>query len=196
MTYNKVSIRKAAGGGAGTPTAKDPNVLFLRVRDLATDVNGNVTGFPTRDSQNVKSASGFTLKDGEKAQAIYVTPSTVNRFDNSEGDPDKAGWIQNFTAEHPGDELPFAEWLQNNLNEDFIIISKECGDGAGVRVHGTPCNPMKLQSEGQDNNEGKMSTLTFASVQRGKYKMMHYVHALPAVAEDYTEGSGSSGGGL
>ena len=196
MTYTKVSIRKAAGGGAGTPVAKDPNVIFVRVRDLATDANGVVTGFPTRDAQGILSTASFTMKDGEKAQAVYITPNTINRFDNSEGDPDKAGWTQNFQGEHPGDERPFAEWLQNNLNEDFIIVSKECSDSSGNRVHGTPCNPMKLQAEGQDNNEGKMSTLTFASVQRGKYKAMHYVHSLPAVADDYVEGSGSSGGGL
>ncbi len=196
MTYTKVSIRKSIGGGAGTPAAKDPNVIIIRVRDLATDANGNVTGFPTRDSQGVKSASGFTMADAEKAQAIYMTPTTINRFDNAEGDPDKAGWTHNFSGEHPGDELGFAEWLQNNINEDFIIVSKECGDDLGTRVHGTPCNPMKLQVEAQDNSEGKMSTLTFAQSQRGKYKSMHFRHTLPDLAADWAEGSSSSGGGL
>jgi len=196
MTYTKVSIPKSSGGGAGTPVAKDPNVIFIRVSDLAEDASGNITGFPNRDSQGVKSASDLALKADEKAVGVYITPSTMNRWITTEGDPDKMGIIQNFTGEHPGDESAFAEWIQNNLNEDFLIITKECGDNLGTRLLGTPCNPMKMQIEGQDNNEGKMSALTFASVQRSKYHMMHYTGALPTLADDYSDGSGSAGGGL
>lgn len=195
MAYNKVSIPKKSGG-PGAPVPKEPNVIFILVKDLAEDANGNITGFPERDSQGVKSTSDIALKAGEKAQAVYITPSTINRFDSSEGDPDKMGWNSNFSGEHPGDELPFAEWLQNNLNEDFLILSKECGESSGSRLQGTPCNPMKVSVEGQDNNEGKFSTLTFASIQRSKYKMMHYTGSDPDIADDYAEGSGSAGGGL
>lgn len=189
--FTKVSIPKIAGAGA--PTGKEPNVLFVKVSQIAK-VDGKYTGFPTRDG--VKSASALTLKDGEEAVGVYITPTTINRFDTSEGDVDKKGWLHNFTGEHPGDETPFADWLQENLNEDFVIITQECADSTGTRLHGTPCTPMQLQSEGQDNNEGKMSTLTFVSTQRTKVKSMHYVHALPAIAADYVEGSGSAGGGL
>lgn len=195
MTFTKVTIRKSTGGGAGTPKAKDPNVIFILVSDLAK-TGEEYSGFPSRDSAGVKSASDITLKEGAVAMGVYMTPSTINRFNSSEGDPDKMGIIQNFVSEHPGEELPFAEWLQNNLNEDFLILSKECGDSLGTRLLGTPCNPLKLTIAGQDNNEGVMSTLTFASVQRGRYGMMHYRGATPALADDYVEGSGSAGGGL
>ncbi|MEQ8548728.1 MAG: hypothetical protein RIC03_12500 [Cyclobacteriaceae bacterium] len=191
--YVKVSLRKAIGGGAGAPAAKDPNVIFIRVRDLAVDVDGKITGFPGRDAQGVRSTSDIILKDLEKAQAVYLTPSTINRFDTSEGDADKKGWLQNFSGEHPGDELGFAEWLQNNLNEDFILVSKDCGDGNGTRIHGTPCNPMQVNAEGQDNAEGIMSMITAAQLQRGKYKSMHYRGALPGLAADWVEGSSQGG---
>lgn len=190
MTYTKVSIPKSKGGNAGTPRAKSPNVIFVLVRDLEEN------GFPTRDANGVKSTSNLTLKAGATAQAVYISPTTINRFDSAEGDPDKKGFTQNFAGEHPGDELAFAEWLQNNLNEDFLIISEDCGDNKGTRLHGTPCNPMKLDVEGQDNNEGVMSTLTLAQAQRGLYKAMHYVGTKPALAPNYTDGSGSGGGGL
>lgn len=193
MSYVKVSIPKSTGG-PGAPVAKAPNVRFVLVKDLAKDSEGNITGFPTR--VGVRGTSVLTLTDGESAVGVYMTPSTINRFDSSEGDPDKQGWTQNFVGEHPGDEEAFNEFLQENLNEDFIIISEECSDSTGTRIHGTPCNPMKLVAEGQDNNEGKMTTLTFASVQRSKQKMMHYALALPALAADYNAGSGSSGGGI
>lgn len=191
MAFTKVSIPKKTGAGA--PTGKDPNVLFIKISQIAK-TGGAYSGFPTRDG--VKSASALTLNEGEKAVGVYVTPTTINRFDSSEGDVDKKGWIQNFVGEHPGDETPFADWLEENLNEDFVIITKECGDNEGTRLHGTPCNPMQMSVEAQDNNEGKMSTLTFASQQRSKYKSMHYVNDLPEIAADYVEGSGSGSGGL
>lgn len=191
MAFTKVSIPKKAGAGA--PTGKEPNVLFVKVSQIAK-VDGEYTGFPTRDG--VKSAAALALKANEEAVGVYITPTTINRFDSSEGDVDKKGWIHNFTGEHPGDETAFADWLEQNLNEDFVMITRECGDSNGTRLHGTPCNPMQFQAEGQDNNEGKMTTLTFASTQRSKFKSMHYVHDLPAIAADYVEGSGSAGGGL
>ena len=193
MAYTKVTIRKSPGGGAGTPKAKDSNVIFILVSDLQK-TGEEYTGFPARDANGVKSASDIVLKAGAVAQGVYMTPSTINRYNTSDGDPDKMGIIQNFVGEHPGEELPFAEWFQNNLNEDFLILSKECGDNQGTRLLGTPCNPMKLTLEGQDNNEGIMSTLTFASVQRGEYAMMHYRGATPTLADDYSEGSGSGSG--
>ncbi|MEP1891566.1 MAG: hypothetical protein ABJJ14_07850, partial [Cyclobacteriaceae bacterium] len=143
MTYVKSTLRKSTGGGAGTPKAKDPNVIFILVRDLAKTGEA-YSGFPTRDSQGVKSTSDIALADGAEAMGVYMTPSTINRFNSSEGDPDKMGLIQNFVGEHPGNELGFDEWLQNNLNEDFLILSKECGDSLGTRLLGTPCNPLKL----------------------------------------------------
>ncbi|MFY0628649.1 MAG: hypothetical protein JXR07_20290 [Reichenbachiella sp.] len=188
MAYTKVSIPKKTGG-PGTPEAKEPNVIFILVKDLLK-VDGAITGFPDRDSNGVLSTSDLALAVGAEAVGVYCTPSTINRFDSSEGDVDKAGFIQNFSGEHPGDELAFAEWLQNNVNEDFLIISKECSSSAGTRLHGTPCNPMKLEVSGQDNNEGKMSTLTFKSIQRSSKKMMHYVGALPTLAADYASGYG------
>jgi hypothetical protein len=195
MTFIKVSIPKSAGGGAGTPKGKDPNVIIFLMRDVAK-TGAVYSGWPTTDTNGVKSTSNLALVDGAEAFAVYITPSTINRFNTSEGDADKMGWLQNFVGEHPGEELPFAEFLQNNLNEDFGIISLECGDSLGTRLIGTPCAPLKLKSEGQDNNEGVMSTLTFASAQRGKFVMMHYRGTLPTLAANYDEGSGSGGGGL
>ena len=189
MAYSNVSIPKV--NAAGSPTGKEPNVLFIKVNQIAK-VDGEYTGFPTRDG--VKSASALTLKEGEEAVGVYITPTTINRFDSSEGDVDKKGWLHNFTGEHPGDETPFADFLQDNLNEDFVIITRECGDSTGTRLHGTPCTPMQFNAEGQDNNEGKLSTLTFVTTQRLKFKSMHYVHALPTIAADYEAGSSGSGG--
>ncbi len=189
MAYSNVSIPKIPG--AGSPSGKEPNVLFIKVSQILKE-DGSYTGFPTRDG--VKSASALTLKEGEAAVGVYITPTTINRFDSSEGDVDKKGWLHNFIGEHPGDETPFGDFMQDNLNEDFVIITRECGDSNGTRLHGTPCTPMQFAAEGQDSNEGKITTLTCVTTQRLKFKSMHYVHDLPDIAADYETGSSGSGG--
>lgn len=185
----KVSIPKAKGN-PGAPEPKSPNIIFINTRDIDT--------FPSRDEKGVLITEDLTLKASEKAISLYATPSTINRWDTSEGDPDAKGWIQNLTFDHPGDELEFNEFLQNAIGEDFIIITKECADDKGTRLHGTPCNPMQFNAEGQDNNEGKKTTLTWASVQRSRFKSAHYRGALPEIADPAAEssGSGSDGSGM
>lgn len=191
MAYVKVSIPKKAGA-AGAPVPKDPNVIFVLVKDILNET-GNYEGFPSRDGVKNTSASSLQLKAGATAIGVYISPLTINRWDTTEGDPDKVGHISNFTGEHPGDEADFAEFLQENVNEGFLIISRECSDQTGTRIQGTPCNPMQMTYEGQDNNEGKISTLTFAQVMRTRFKMMHYSGDLPDLAPFAGGSSGSSG---
>lgn len=186
MAYVKVSIPKSKGN-PGAPEPKDPNIILINTRDIEA--------FPKRESGGVLITDDIELKSGEKAISLYATPSTINRFDSSEGEPDAKGFIQNLTFDHPGDELEFNEFVQNSIGEDFIIITKECANEKGVRLHGTPCNPMQFNVEGQDNNEGKKSTLTFATVQRSGFKSAHYRGALPELADPASD-TGSSDGGL
>ena len=185
--YVAVSLPKKSGN-PGAPTAKDPNIIIVRVKDLADP-------FPARDSKGVLIAGDITLKPDASAIGLYVTPPSINRWDSTEGDYDEAGFIQNFTATRPGDDLEFSELVTELLGEPSIIISKACSEVNGVRVQGSPCNPMMLQFEGQDNNEANKSTLTFTSAQRSRFKMAHYRGALPAVAPatDYSDGSPEGG---
>lgn len=182
-----VSIPKIATG-AGAPRPKEPNVIFMMASDVLT--------MPSKDG--VVSTSNIALKPEKKAYAVYLTPRTINRFDASEGEAadEMAGWLSNFVAQRPGDDQYFAAWLQENLNEGFLILSKECGNSTGARLQGTPCNPLYMAVEAQDNNEGKMSTLTFVSGQRSANKMIDYRGTDPDVYDDPVEGSGSAGGGI
>jgi hypothetical protein len=108
-----------------------------------------------------------------------------------------AGWLSNFVGARPGDDEFFAAWLQEHLNEGFLIISKECGDDKGTRLQGTPCNPLYMTVEGQDNEEGIMSTMTFVSSQRSANKMIHYRGAMPPLYDDAVlVAPGSGGGGI
>ncbi|MBC7382815.1 MAG: hypothetical protein H7296_07435 [Bacteroidia bacterium] len=181
MPYVKVSIPKKPSGGS--PVPKGANIILIDVADLAKDASGQVTGFPARDDKGVKMTGPFTLAALAKALFIQATPSTIKRMDTSEGGDDAMGFIQNVEFEKPGDELEFNEFVANNINTEWIIVTTECSDSTGTRVHGTPCNPMKLKFESKDDNEAKKATLKFTTPQRSKFKMGHYTGALPAVAD-------------
>lgn len=188
MTYVAVSLPKGKHN-PGAPTAKDSNIIFVFLKDIDTDT------FPKRDSKNVLISGDLTLKVGAKAVGLYVTPSSINRWDTSEGEHDEAGFMQNFIATRPGDDLEFAELATELLGEPVIIISKACSENNGVRLQGSPCNPMMLQFESQDNNEANKSTLTFASAQRSRFKTAHYRGEIPELA-DPVNYDGSASGGL
>jgi hypothetical protein len=182
-----VSIPKIKTG-AGAPVPKEPNVIFILASDVAT--------MPSKNG--VVSTSDLQLKDGKKGYAVYLTPKSINRFDSSEGETsdEMGGFLSNFAGNRPGDDEHFSNWIQENLNEGFLILSKECGDNLGTRLQGTPCNPLYMSVTGQDNAEGKMSELNFVSGQRSKFKMIHYRGADPAVYDGPVDSGSSAGGGI
>lgn len=185
MGIVNVSVPKIRTG-AGAPKPKEPNVIFI----LATDV----LTMPTKDG--VVSTSNLALKVGKKGYAIYLNPKSINRFDASTGETsdEMAGWLSNFSASRPGDDEFFAAFLEGALNEGFLILSYQCGNSTGVRLQGTPCNPMYMAVEAQDNSEGIKSDITFAQGHSSEYKMIHYRGTKPDVYADAAEGSSVDGG--
>lgn len=180
----KVSVLKT-NANAGAPSPKSPNILLVSTADVLT--------FPTRDAKGVLLTTDLALKPDAKAIAFYATPSTISRTDSAEGDPDAKGFIQTVAFDHPGDSLEANEFIQNAVNEDFLIITTECSDTSGTRLHGTLCNPMQFTIEEQDNNEGKKKTMTFTQSMRSQYKSAHYPGALPATYDGH---AGSANGGV
>lgn len=183
MTYIPVSVPKT-GVNPGRPKGKDPNIIIVRTDDI--------DNFPTRDDNGVKSATGqnLTLKAGASAIAIYATPSTIKRFDTIEGPPDGKGWHQNLEFEHPGDEVGFDEWKENNVNINLVALSFRRGF-TNAKLHGTIEEPVQFEVEEQDDNDGLKSTIKLKSVMRGP-KSMVYVGDKPALDTD----SGSAGAGV
>jgi hypothetical protein len=185
MTYVKVSLPKIKTG-AGSPVPKEPNVIVMRAADV--DV------MPTTDG--VSSTGNIILKEGKTAMYIYLTPRSIARMDSSDGDSqdEMAGYIATVSGNRTGDDKHTAGWLQEDLNEGHILITKECGDAEGTRLHGTPCNPLYFSAEGQDNNEGKMTALTWTQGQRTRKKTIHYTGTIPTLAAAPVEGSAGGGG--
>ena len=181
MTYVPISVPKT-GNNPGRPKGKDPNIIIVRTDDILN--------FPLRDENGVQSAVGenLTFKPGASAIAIYATPSTIKRFDSVEGPPDGKGWLQNLVFEHPGDEVGFDEWKENNVNINLVALSFRRGF-TNVKLHGTIEEPIQFEVEEQDDNEALKSTITLKSVMRGP-KSMVYVGEKPSLDTD----SGGTGG--
>lgn len=174
MSYTPVSILKT-GANPGRPQGKDPNILIVRTKDIDQ--------FPARDANGVSSAAdstgNLTIKAGANAIAIYATPSTIKRYDTIEGDPDAKGWLQNLEFNHPGDELAFEEWKENNVNENLVALSFRRGF-TSVKLHGTIEEPLQFTTEEKDDNEGLNSLVKLVSTMRGP-KSMVYTGAQPTL---------------
>lgn len=183
MAYVPASVAKT-GANPGRPKGKDENIIIVRTKDILT--------FPTREANGVKNEanSNLTLKEGAKAIAIYATPSTIKRMDTIEGDPDGKGWVCSLEFEHPGDEVIFQEWMENNVNENLVACSSRRGF-TDARIHGTPEEPLQFEVDEQDDKDALRSTIKLKSIMRGP-KSMRYTGTKPALDTD--AGSGGTGG--
>lgn len=183
MAYIPVSVPKT-GANPGRPKGKDENIIIIRTKDIET--------FPTRDANGVKNEANsvLVLKSDAKAIAIYATPSTIKRMDTIEGDPDGKGWICSLEFEHPGDEVIFQEWMENNVNENLVAVSSR-RKFSDPRIHGTPEEPIQFEVEEQDDKDALRSTIKLKSIMRGP-KSMRYTGPKPILDTD--AGSGGTGG--
>ena len=179
LLYTPVSVPKT-GANPGRPKGKDENIIIVRTQDIMT--------YPTRDANGVKSValSNLVLKAGAVAIAIYATPSTIKRMDTGEGDPDAKGWINTLEFDHPGDEVAFEEWKENNINENLVAISSRRGF-TDPRIHGTMDEPLQFEVTELDDATGLKTTVTLKSILRGP-KSMRYLGTKPAID------TGSGGG--
>lgn len=179
MSFTMVSVLKE-DKNAGRPIGFKDKVILFKWDDVET--------MPDRDANGVSISGDLVLCTGCTAIEMYVTPETLKVYDTSEGDPDKKGFLQHLEFEHPGDELAYAEFAENAINENFGAIVRAC-DGTRTRLLGTPCCPLQFQHEGQNDNEAVTNMVTFESLRRGP-KIAHYTGAIPELDSD-ASGSGA-----
>lgn len=173
--YVKVSIPKA-GDGAGCPVAKNPNVILIDVDDVLTE--------PTRSHGNVNMTGDYALKDGAKAIAVYLTPSTISGGYDTEGEDDARGFKHKFEGEHPGNDVALDNFIEHGANRGFILLSTNCdGSAAGVmKAYGSVCNPLFLTPECTDSKEANKTKLSLAQSMPQKFLPGIYSGKLPELA--------------
>lgn len=190
-TYSMVSVPRK-NNNAGRPTGKKGYIVLFRWDDVATF---------TKDEKGVK-VTAFALAEGKKPIAVYVTQSTINIYDTAQGDADAKGFIHHVDFEHPGSELEFDEFMNNNINENLGAIVINCA-GDECKIAGTPCTPLAFSTaEGQDNNEANKTTVNLASLLAGD-KVGHIAKSLIPVTDNDEintilglTGQGSQAGGV
>ena len=154
--YAFISVPRKSNN-AGRATGKKGYIVLFRWDDVATF---------TKDAKGVR-VTAFTFAESKKPIAVYTTQSTINIYDTAEGDPDARGFIHHVDFEHPGSEVEFKEFLNNNVNENLGAIVINCA-GEDCKIAGTPCTPLSISTaEGQDNNEANKTTINMASTLRG-----------------------------
>lgn len=142
---------------AGRATGKKNYIYLFRWDDVKTF---------TKDEKGVR-VTAFAFQAEKKPIGVYATQSTINIYDTAEGDPDARGFIHHVDFEHPGSEVEFKEFLNNNVNENLGAIVINCA-GEDCKIAGTPCTPLSISTaEGQDNNEANKTTINMASTLRG-----------------------------
>ena len=154
--YAFISVPRKSNN-AGRATGKKNYIYLFRWDDVKTF---------TKDEKGVR-VTAFALQAEKKPIGVYATQSTINVYETAEGDDDARGFIQHVDFEHPGSEVEFKEFLNNNVNENLGAIVINCA-GDDCKIAGTPCTPLKMSTaEGQDNNEANKTTINLASSLRG-----------------------------
>lgn len=190
--YAFISVPRKSNN-AGRATGKKNYIVLFRWDDVATF---------TKDEKGVR-VTAFALQAGKKPIGVYATQSTINPYETAEGDDDARGFIQHVDFEHPGSEVEFKEFLNNNVNENLGAIVINCA-GSDCKIAGTPCTPLSMSTaEGQDNNEANKTTINLASSLRGDTLGVIAKSLIPLTDDDtintvlgLTGAESSQGGGV
>lgn len=154
--YSMISVPRK-NNNVGRASGKKSYIIIFRWDDVKTF---------TKDDKGVK-VTAFEFQEGKKPVAVYATDSTINIYHTAEGDDDARGFIHHVDFDHPGSEVEWDEFVNNNVNENLGAIVINC-KGDDCKIAGTPCTPLKMSTaEGQDNNEANKTTINLASSLRG-----------------------------
>ena len=173
MAYVKVSVPRPEGHPGSGIQPKD-RLIVIETDDIET--------MPVRDDKGVVIEQDITLKNGEKAAAIYLTPGTAELTSSSDGDPDAEGFTPAIKFSHPGNEQAVREFKSYYLGKNCIVLIQYCKDGKCDLI-GSPCNPVRLSVAYTGNKDANSNELTFTQVSRGD-DIAIYEGAIPAVADD------------
>ena len=190
--YAFISVPRKSNN-AGRATGKKNYIYLFRWDDVKTF---------TKDEKGVR-VTAFALQADKKPIGVYATQSTINIYDTAEGDDDARGFIHHVDFEHPGSEVEFKEFLNNNVNENLGAIVINCA-GEDCKIAGTPCTPLSISTaEGQDNNEANKTTINLASSLRGDTLGVIAKSLIPLTDDDtintvlaLTGAESSQGGGV
>lgn len=149
---NPSLVKKGRGSAEGKS-------LLITLIDLS-----DVSIWPGRDDNKVKMLGNIVMKAGKYMTQIEVTPSKTNLPLGSEGEEDNASLNSLPEFVYPGSTLDIEELFANWLGRSVAVLVRvgACdGNDAFYRTYGTPCAPLSLFPEGQNDNDATNSMLKF-----------------------------------
>lgn len=163
------TIPKIGNIKSGAPQGKSTDVVIFNF--------ANIKKWPKRDQNGVKMEGTIVFDEGAYIQEIYATSSSISTPKSSEGEEDSVGFNGTPEFSHPGSPLEIEEFIAQNTNQQLGVAFRLGGCSGGedyYKVYGTPCNPLRLLVEGQDNNDGVKDLMKFeqarkADVLPGRY---------------------------
>jgi len=176
-----LSVKKSPikSGNPGRPNPKSSYIIIFKADDLLTP--------PVKAADGVSVTTSLVLKTGKKAMEIYATPNTIKVSDKSSGDADKKGFIHTIEFEHPGSNVEYSQFINDNVNENLMAIVVYPYLSFD-KLAGWPGNPLQLNHEQKDDEKEDTNVVKLESLFAGD-KMIHYSGAFPAT--DLTSGVGA-----
>ena len=169
MSYQFKKLDRPASG-AGAPSTGSRFAYLAWTQDLVS--------FPDTDDKNVVLNGLPVFKEGKGLIPIYITTSSREFSYETAGDQDGRSFKAKFVGTHPGTEVEALEFVQNMLDEEFIIFIPGCNSTDPVKVLGRPCAPLVFKSNHKSGKDGSKFEFTFEQEVGGKNAYMIYHGAL------------------
>ena len=176
--YNLKKLNKPSAG-AGAPTTGNRFAYLAAVEDLKS--------FPDPDGNNVVLNGQPVFEEGTAMVPIYITNSSQEYSYESQGEPDARSHKLKFIGTHPGTEKDALEFVQNNLDKEFIIFIPSCTSSEYTKVLGRPCAPLVFRSSHKGGKDGSKFEFTFEQEVGSKYVYFLYDGPLMTQEQAYTE---------
>jgi hypothetical protein len=119
----------------------------------------DIVKFPKADYRGVVLMDDIEMKENTGMMQIYLTSSSQEYSYETIGDPDSKIFKVKFTGTHPGTEQEALEFVQNFMEEPFIVLIPSCE--TGVKVLGNPDAPMVFTSSHKSGKDGDKFIFNF-----------------------------------
>lgn len=153
MAYIKPSIITKGNGGS---ESKNFEIILFDFNDVAS--------FPSRDDGKVVMVGNIGFKAGKYATKMQVTSSKTSLPLSSEGEEDNVSLSSLPEFQYPGSTQDSEEFYANWLNKSMgvgVRVGACDGENPFYRIYGTPCAPLSLLPEIQNDNDATASMIRF-----------------------------------
>ncbi|MBE7649319.1 hypothetical protein, partial [Tenacibaculum finnmarkense] len=148
---------------SGAPQGKSTDVIIFDFEEI------DKSKWPQRDAGGIRMVGDIDFLAGKYAQEVYATSSSISTPRTSEGDEDAVGFTGTPEFSHPGSSLEIEEFIYAKTNRPLGVAFKTGGCGGSAPyyvVYGSPCNPLGLLAEGQNNNDGVKDLMKFTQFRK------------------------------